>query len=379
MKPSSDQPTELRDAIPSGPARGRGAQLNPGNRFEDVRLHVLGEHLDEVRLEHPAGRQVPTRVYADKSRSLINRVDSPDLPFNWTINPYRGCEHGCIYCYARPGHEYLGMSCGLDFETRIMAKLDAPEILRDELSKPSWQGEPIAVSGVTDCYQPIEAELRITRRILEVCVEFAQPVSLVTKNRLITRDLDLLKQLNAVDAVSTAVSITTLDNRLASAMEPRASSPRERLGAIRQLADEGIPVCVMVAPIIPGLNESEAPAILKAAAEAGAVGAGYVMLRLPHQIKALFLDWLAREFPDRAGKVESQLRGMRHGDLYASEFFERQRGVGARAEQLASMFRLFERRFGLTGRWSRLSNKEFLRRKRLRGPAGQLSLWADRA
>ncbi|MCC6322362.1 MAG: PA0069 family radical SAM protein [Phycisphaerales bacterium] len=374
----SDIPTgsaEHVDALLSGPARGRGAQLNPGNRFEDVRLHVLGEHLDELAIEHPDGRGVPTRVYADKSKTLLNRVDSPDLPFNWTINPYRGCEHGCIYCYARPGHEYLGMSCGLDFETRIMAKLDAPALARAEFGKPGWNGEHISLSGVTDCYQPIESRLRITRGLLEVCAEFAQPVGIVTKSRLITRDIDLLRELARHQAVGAFISITTLDNRLASAMEPRASAPRERLAAVRQLADAGIPVGVMTAPIIPGLNESEIPAILDAAADAGASGAGYTMLRLPHQIKALFLDWLKREFPDRAGKVESQLRDMRHGDLYRATFFERHKGVGARAEQVGQMFKVFQRKHNLHRKWARLSNEEFLRRKRVRESKGQLGLW----
>lgn len=367
------------NGLPIGPVRGRGAGLNPGNRFEDIRLHVLGEHLDEVIAENPDGTRVTTRVYADRTRSVINRVDSPDLPFGWTINPYRGCEHGCIYCYARPGHEYLGMSCGLDFETRIMAKLDAAELLRQELSRPAWAGEPISISGVTDCYQPIEAKLRITRRVLEVCAEFAQPVTLVTKNRLITRDLDVLRELAAHGAVHAAVSITTLDNRLASIMEPRASSPRDRLATVRELAAAGIPTMVMVAPIIPAINESEVPSILEAAAEAGACGAGYVVLRLPHQIKALFLDWLSRHFPDRAAKVEHAIRDMRGGELYSAEFFARHKGEGPRARQIGEMFRLFTRRHGLDKRWGGLSSAEFARRRDRRAvglSGGQMGLFA---
>lgn len=359
-----------------GPARGRGAGLNPGNRFEDVRLHVLGDHLDEVIAENPDGTRVTTRVYADRTRSVINRVDSPDLPFNWTINPYRGCEHGCIYCYARPGHEYLGLSCGLDFETRIMAKHDAGPLLRAELAAKAWLGEPISISGVTDCYQPIESRLRITRAVLEVCAEFAQPVTLVTKSKLIVRDLDLLRELAAHRAAGAAVSITTLDNRLASIMEPRASSPRDRLATIGRLAEAGVPTMVMVGPIIPAINESEAPAILKAAAEAGACGAGFTVLRLPYQIKDLFLDWLRRHFPERAARVEHAVRDMRGGGLYSGEFFKRHRGEGPRAEQIATMMDLFKRRYGLKRKWGGVSSDEFLRRKRERESGGQMGLWS---
>lgn len=378
------------DHLSTGPVRGRGAGLNPGNRFETVRLHVLGEHLDEQLREHPCGQQVRTQVFADDSRTILNRVDSPDLNFNWTVNPYRGCEHGCIYCYARPGHEYLALSSGLDFETRIFAKPEAPRLLRDALARPDWQGEPIVFSGVTDCYQPIEARLAVTRACLEVCAEFAQPVSIVTKSKLVLRDLDLLERLAAHNAASVAVSITTLDNALASKMEPRASAPRERLETIRQLAAAGIPAHVMVAPVIPALNEPEMAAILNAAAEAGARDAGYILLRLPHQIKALFEEWLSRHYPDRAARVLNALRDMHGGDLYNADFFHRQRGAGPRAVQIGAAFRLFKRRAGLgrdaangpdgsrDGGWARLCNAEFLRRKALniaRHGRGQLGLF----
>lgn len=366
---------EFADHLAQGPARGRAAGLNPGNRFEDVRLHVLGEHLDEIAIEHPAGVQVETRVFRDSSRSILNPIDSPDLGMKWSINPYRGCEHGCIYCYARPGHEYLGMSSGLDFETRILAKANAPELLRAELSKKSWEGESISISGVTDCYQPVEADLRITRRVLEVCAEFAQPVGVITKNRLVTRDLDVLVELHRCRAATAAVSITTLDNTLAARMEPRASSPRERLATIRALADAGIPVAVMVAPVIPALNESEIPAILEAARNAGATGAGFVLLRLPHQIKALFLDWLAREFPDRAPHVEAAIRDTRGGDLYQTQWGVRQKGTGARAEQIGRVFEVFARKLGLTARPSGRTRDEFLRRRDFRLSRGQLGLF----
>ena len=361
---------EYRDVPHSGPIRGRGAGLNPGNRFENIRLHVLGDYLDEVIAENPDGTRVATRIYRDASRTIINKVaDSPDIPFNWTINPYRGCEHGCIYCYARPGHEYLGLSCGVDFETKVFAKLDAPDLLRKELSRPNWTGESIVMSGVTDPYQPVEARLRLTRRILEVMHEFGQPVGLITKNHLITRDIDLLADMARHNAASAAISITSLDNRLAAKMEPRASSPRARLAAIRELSQAGVPVAVMTAPIIPGLNDHEIPAILKAAAEAGATSAGYVLLRLPHQIKDLFLDWLARHFPDRAGRVESAIRAARGGALYDARFYARQRGAGPLAEQIAAAFRLFARRYSLDAPHSGKSNRWFLQKRAERARA----------
>jgi DNA repair photolyase len=310
-----DHPVEHRDAIPSGPARGRGAGLNPGNRFESIRLHVLGEHLDEIVSENPDGTQVRTLVYDDRAQSVVNPVDSPDICMKWTLNPYRGCEHGCVYCYARPSHENLGFSCGLDFETKLMVKRDAPELLRRTLLGRRWTGEPIVMSGVTDPYQPVEATLRITRGCLEVMAEMGQSVGMITKNRLILRDLDLLAPLAAKQQASAAVSITTLDPALAAKMEPRASSPRDRLHAVRELSRAGIPVTVMIAPIIPGLNDHEVPALLDAAREAGASSAGYVLLRLPHQIKDLFLEWLARQFPDPAAKVEHHVRETRGGEL----------------------------------------------------------------
>ncbi len=366
---------EFTDGLSQGAVRGRGAGLNPGNRFEDVRLHVLGEHLDEIAIEHPEGVQVKTRVFRDASRSILNPIDSPDLGMKWSINPYRGCEHGCIYCYARPGHEYLGLSSGLDFETKIFAKMNAPELLRAELAKKSWEGESISISGVTDCYQPVEKSLRITRGVLEVCAEFAQPVGIITKNRLVTRDLDLLTELHRHRAVCAAVSVTTLDPALSAKMEPRASSPRERLATVRALADAGIPVAVMVAPIVPALNEPEIPAILEAARDAGATGAGFVLLRLPHQIKALFLDWLRREFPERASHVEAAIRDTRGGDLYQTEWGVRQKGTGARAEQIGRVFEVFERKMGLNKGVRGRSREEFLRRKDARSARGQMGLF----
>ncbi len=379
-----------RLASPVAP-KGRGAAINPGNRFEGGgngmgdggpktrRLHVLGDYLDEVLAEDPdaPGTFIKTQVYADRTRTLINHVDSPDLSFSWTINPYRGCEHGCIYCYARPGHEYLGLSCGVDFESKIMAKYDGPRLMRAELSKPSWNGETIVMSGVTDPYQPVEAKLRITRGIVEVAAEFAQPLAFITKNKLVLRDLDLLTELAKYNAVGVAVSLTSLDNKLAAKMEPRASAPQERLETIRKLSAAGIPVTVMTAPMVPGINDMELPSLLEAAAAAGATRAGFVMLRLPNQIKALFLEWLERHFPDRAEKVEHFVREMHGGRLYDSSSFTRQRGTGERAKQMSRTFKVFAKRYGLNQSRAAGShaagvepNAEFLRRKALRQTAG---------
>lgn len=370
--------------MPTPAPKGRGTGLNPPNRFEDLHLAVLtaegeelsrepmalapsliplGDDLDQ-HTQAPTGDapgeadhgpenpddsvpSINTRVYADTSRTVINPVNSPDLSFSWTVNPYRGCEHGCIYCYARPGHEYLSLSCGIDFETRIFAKTDAPALLRQELRHRRWRGEPIVMSGVTDPYQPVERRLRITRGCLEVFLAHRQPVSIITKNRLVLRDLDLLSQLAAFNAVRCAVSLTTLDPRLAAVMEPRASSPASRLSAIRALAQAGIPVTVMTAPIIPRINDHEIPSLLEAAKEAGATSAGYILLRLPHQLRGLFTQWLERHFPQRAAHVASLLRSAHGGDLYSADFFSRQRGTGAFAANIGALFRLHARRLGL--------------------------------
>jgi DNA repair photolyase len=289
----------------------------------------------------------------------LNYVDSPDLGFHWTLNPYRGCEHGCTYCYARPTHEYLGLSSGLDFETKLFAKPRAPELLRKALCKPTWKPQPIVMAGVTDVYQPIEADHEITRRCLEVCLEFRQPVAVITKNKLILRDLDILQRLAAEGLVHAALSITTLDHKLAASMEPRASSPRARLDAVRELAKAGVPVGVMTAPIIPGLNDEEIPALLRASAGAGARWAGYVLLRLPHQNKELFLDWLRRTFPQRAAKIESLVRQTRAGELYDARWNVRGRGEGAVAENIRRTHEIFRRRYRLDARLPALETGKF--------------------
>ncbi|MCW5776543.1 MAG: PA0069 family radical SAM protein [Phycisphaeraceae bacterium] len=348
-------------ALPFGVVRGRGAGVNPSGRYEPVRLHVLGETLDEALDDCPDGVQVRTRVYRDNAKTVINPVDSPDLPFKWTLNPYRGCEHGCVYCYARPTHETFGMSCGLDFETRLFAKLDAPDLLRRELTRPKWQGEPIMLAGITDVYQPVERRLRITRGCLEIMAECRQPISIVTKGSLITRDLDLLSTLARHQAVQVFVSVTTLDADLARSMEPRASAPRARLDAMRDLSDAGVPVGVMVAPIVPGLNDAEIPGILLAARDAGARTAAFTVLRLPYQVKTVFLDWLRREFPLKADRVEGEIRRMRGGALNDSRFGTRFRGEGERAEQIRRLFKVFKSRLGLDRERMALSSASFRR------------------
>ena len=283
----------------------------------------------------------------DATRSILAHNDSPDVGFDVGINPYRGCSHGCSYCYARPTHEYLGYSAGLDFETRIVVKKRAPELLREALSAKRWNPRPIGLSGNTDAYQPAERRLRITRRCLEVLAEFRNPVTIITKSYLVTRDIDLLAELARFRAVSVVLSVTTLRNDVQRVMEPRASTPGRRLGAIRVLADAGIPVGVNVAPVIPGLTDHEMPAILEAAAEAGATFAGYIVLRLPHGVKDLFQEWLGQHFPDRREKVLNRVRALRGGDLYDGRFAVRGRGEGPWADQLQSLFRVTCHRLGL--------------------------------
>lgn len=349
---------QLRHLADVGPAshlplRGRGSAINPPNRFEKLGFAADGDFLDDASRDNDdflRPRSVATAILEDTSRTILNHVDSPDMGFAWTVNPYRGCEHGCIYCYARPGHEYLGMSSGIDFETKIMAKHDAPQLLQRALAKRTWQAEPIVFAGVTDVYQPIEAQLQLTRKCLEVCLDFRQPVSIITKSKLILRDVDIIAEMAKLNLVHAAISLTTLDNRLASAMEPRASSPRARLDAIRALSKLGVPTTVMTAPIIPGLNDHELPALLREASRAGATCAGYVLLRLPHQIKTIFLEWLQRNFPQRAAKVEALVRDTRDGELYNAAFFERTRGTGPFAEQIATTFRMFARKYKLANR-----------------------------
>lgn len=335
--------------------------MNPGNRFEGVRLHVLGEALDAELAERPEGVQVETEVYTDRARTVLNRVDSPDVPMNWSLNPYRGCEHGCAYCYARPTHETFGLSSGLDFERKLFVKREAPGLLRRELARPGWVPEPVMMSGITDPYQPIEAAMGVTRGVLEVLAECRQPVAVITKNALIQRDIDLLAELASHGAASAAVSVTTLDAKLAAKMEPRAAAPRRRLETIRALAGAGIPVTVMVAPVVPALTDHEIPTILEAAAEAGAVRAGHVLLRLPYQVKAVFTEWLERVKPERAGHIEAAVRECYGGSLYNAARSVRGRGVGGRAAQVRETFKVFVKRYGLDRPRPGLSGAAFRR------------------
>jgi len=336
-------------------SRGRGTPENPPNRFERLAYLPIIETPDDQE------RTVKTQYLKDASRSLITYNDSPDVGFEASINPYRGCEHGCIYCYARPYHEYLGFSAGLDFETRILVKEDAPELLREELASPKWQPKVVAISGVTDAYQPIERKLQLTRRCLEVLAEFRNPVVIVTKNQLVTRDIDLLKELASLDAAAVCVSVTTLDAELARVMEPRTSTPANRLEAIRALTEAGVPVRALVAPVIPGLTDHEIPSIIQAASEAGARHAGYVVVRLPHGVKELFERWLEDHFPDRKKKVLNRIRGIRGGKLNDPNFGSRMRGEGVFAEQINSMFKLACRRFGIEFGAPELSTAAFRR------------------
>jgi DNA repair photolyase len=327
--------------------RGRGAAYNPPNRFEPVEFVPDGDTLDADLAEDelPLPR---TQFLRDSTRTILARNDSPDVGFEVSINPYRGCEHGCIYCFARPFHEYVGFSAGVDFETKILVKEDAPELLRNELMKKSYTPETIVMSGVTDCYQPIERKLRITRRCLEVLAEFRNPVGIITKNHLVTRDIDVLSELAAHRAVSVNLSITTLDEKLQRIMEPRTSVPKRRLLAVEKLAQAGIPVGIMVAPIIPAITDEEMGDILQAARDAGAQWAGYVLLRLPHAVAPLFEDWLTHHFPDRKEKVLNRVRSMRKGRLYDSTWGERGRGTGEMADQIAALFRAAKKKAGFT-------------------------------
>ncbi|HWA99901.1 MAG TPA: PA0069 family radical SAM protein [Pirellulales bacterium] len=329
--------------------KGRASHINPPNRFEPRHVEADWEQIEadeetQADLIRPKPEYLP-----DNSQSIVATNDSPDVGFRWSVNPYRGCSHGCAYCYARPGHEYLGLGAGLDFETKIMVKHRAAELLREFLGRPNWNPEVIVFSGVTDCYQPAEREFKLTRSCLEVALEARQPIGIITKNALVTRDLDLLRPMAAANLVHVNLSITTLDANLARGMEPRTSVPAARLRAIEALSKAGVPAAVMIGPVIPGLNDSEIPAILAAAAQAGARGAGYVVLRLPWSVRPVFLEWLGRIQPQARQRVEAAIRSVRGGAMNSTEWRERQMGTGARAEQIEQMFRTFKKKFQLEG------------------------------
>ena len=347
---------------PSASLRGRGARTNPANRFERIAVEPDAEFVEFDEHGVPVERPQPrTQFFDDASESILAPNDSPDVGARWGLNPYRGCEHGCAYCFARPFHDYLGFSSGLDFETKIMVKRRAPELLRRELSARRWKPEPVMISGVTDCYQPAERHFKLTRACLEVFAEFRNPVGVITKNFLITRDLDLLAELARWRCVMATLSVTTLDAALAGKLEPRASRPEHRLRAIKLLADAGVPVAVNVAPVIPGLTDHELPAILEAARDAGAKRATYIALRLPHTVKDVFLDWLDAHEPGKKERIVSRIREMRGGKLYDSRFGTRGRGEGLFAEQLRQLFEVTTRRLGLNREEFELSTARFRR------------------
>jgi DNA repair photolyase len=336
---------------------GRAAGVDPPNRFERVRVE---DDLEQVSAEDvPDIRRLPTQFLPNASKTLITENNSPDVPFRYSINPYRGCEHGCAYCYARPGHETLGMNAGLDFETRILVKYDAPQLLREELARDGWRGEMISISGVTDCYQPAERKFRLTRGCLEVMLDARQPVGIVTKNALVTRDLDVLAPMAAENLAHVFVSVTTLDDSLARTMEPRTATPQARLRAIRELAAAGVPVGAMVAPIIPGLNDQEIPAILEAAAEAGAKTASYLLVRLPWAVRPIFEEWITRSYPDKADRVLGLIRSTRDGRMNDHQWGSRMRGEGPYAEQIAQTVAVFKKKLGLNRQLPPLDSTKF--------------------
>src|SRR5215467_2709329 len=334
--------------------RGRGASSNPINRFEKTSYH-------RSEWDEPEDPSVHTVFLKDETRSIIAYNDSPDVGFEASINPYRGCEHGCIYCFARPNHEYLGFSAGLDFETKILVKQNAPDLLRRELASPKWEPQVIAISGVTDAYQPIERRLKLTRRCLEVLVEFQNPMVIITKNELVTRDIDLLGKLARIDGALVFVSVTSLDSELARELEPRASQPARRLAAIESLSSAGIPTGVLVAPVIPGLTDHEVPAIISAVAKAGAVAAGYVPLRLPYGVAPLFEEWLTLHRPLQKEKILNRIRDIRGGRLNDPNFTTRMQGSGAYAEHISELFEASCRKAGLNSRRPALSASAFRR------------------
>lgn len=336
--------------------RGRGAGLNMSGRFEQQVRENFDDGWETLEDLPP----FKTEVQVEKPRSIITRNESPDIPFDRSVNPYRGCEHGCIYCFARPTHAFMGLSAGLDFEARLFAKPDAPRLLERELSKPGYRPRVIAIGTNTDPYQPIEKEWRVMRQILEVLEGANHPVSIVTKSALIMRDIDILSRMAAKGLAWVGLSVTTLDRKLARSMEPRAATPARRLEAMRALSEAGVPVSVMVAPIIPGLNDHEVERILDSGKAAGAQEASYVLLRLPLEVSPLFRDWLLREYPDRYRHVMSLVRSMRGGKDYDAEFGKRMKGAGPYAWQIARRFELATKRLKLNRTRRSLSTDLFV-------------------
>jgi DNA repair photolyase len=343
----------MNEQHPKKKFQGRGVTHNPKNRFETLSV----ERDPEFEEEDVSPR---TQLLTDLTTRIITKNDSPDVGFEYSLNPYRGCEHGCAYCFARPTHEYLGFSAGLDFESKIMVKMDAPDLLRKELASSKWKPQPLGMSGVTDPYQPIERKFKITRQCLEVLAECRNPVFIITKNNLVVRDLDILKSLATFKAAAVCISVTTLKDELRKILEPRSSSPSRRLAAIEKLA-AGIPVGILMAPIIPGLTDEEIPSLLKAVADAGASFASYVMLRLPYAVAPLFEHWLATHFPGRKENILARIRSTRGGKLYDSRFGVRLRGEGIFADQIEQLFRVSMKKANLMGGRFELSTANFRR------------------
>lgn len=347
--------------LPGNPSpKGRGSIDRPPNRFLPVQSIPDFEHFEFDAELAGELRDVPTEFRHDASQSVVTQNDSPDIPFRYSLNPYRGCEHGCAYCYARPTHEYLGLNAGIDFESKIFVKERAPELFREFLSREGWQPETIMLSGVTDCYQPAERRFRLTRGCLEAALAARQPIAIITKNALILRDLDVLREMATRRLVHAAISITTLDEALARNMEPRTSPPAARLRAIRELSLAGVPVRAMLAPVIPGLNDHEIPALLQAVAAAGAQAAGYVLLRLPLTVAPVFREWLARAHPSRAARIENLVRATRQGQWNSAQFGVRMRGAGPIAQQIEQSFRIFSKKHRLDQPLPELDIAQFL-------------------
>lgn len=366
-------PPQVRDGetiVHPSARRGRGAVSNTSGRFEAVRNVSLDDGWGLLDIPPPARK---TTIMRDMTRTIIARNTSPDIPFDRSINAYRGCEHGCIYCFARPTHAFLGLSPGLDFESRILAKPDAPALLEKELRNPDYRPQPIAMGTNTDVYQPVEKQYRITRGILEVLDRFNHPVSIVTKSAMITRDIDILSAMASRGLAKVYVSVTTLDRGLSRRMEPRAATPCRRLQTIENLTQAGIPTGVMVAPVIPAINDMDIEAILEAAYKAGAQSAGFVILRLPLEIKTLFREWLMQEFPDRADKVMSLVQDMRGGKDYEAAFHTRMRGRGPYADMIAARFQIAVRRTGYNATIGKLDISQFRAPPR---PGDQMDLFA---
>lgn len=337
------------------PIKGRGASTNPGHRFTDEEITY---DIDEStgQLQKPA-----RKILRDHTKGIISTNKSPDIPFDVSLNPYRGCEHGCAYCYARPTHEFLDMSPGLDFETKIVAKYDAPKLLREKLASESWTPQTLVMSGVTDPYQPVEKELRITRQCIEVLAETRHPLVIITKNYGVTRDIDLLKTLAKVNAVRVVLSITSLDKDLIGTLEPRTSRPNRRLKAVEELSQAGIPVHVNIAPVIPGLTDDEIVPIMEAAKEKGAESISYTILRLPYSVKDIFLKWLDDHQPNRKQKVINKLKSLKDGKLNRSDFGERFRGEGAYGEQIQQLVNIHKKRLNLDKKRESLNCDAFIR------------------